>query len=121
VAEIGTAQRDNAVPSISFFTDNYAITTGMVLTITHGLPKIPKNVWLRVKNITAELGYAVGDEVNIASGGAASAAGSASVAVNITEIKVVLAALPVIVDFGTQAQTAITAANWQLVVKAEIA
>lgn len=121
MAEIGSVQRDNAVPSISYFTDNYGITSGMALTITHGLPKIPKNVWLRIKNLTAELGYTIGDEVNIASGGAASGAGSASVAVNKTQIKVALAALPVIVNFSTQAQTAITAANWQLVVKAEVA
>ena len=121
MAEVGTAQRDNAVPSVAFFTDNYTITSGMALTITHGLPKVPKNVWLRIKNITAELGYVAGDEVDIASSGSASNTASVSVAVNKTQIKVVLAALPVIVNFSTQAQTAITAANWQLVVKAEIA
>lgn len=121
MAEVGTAQRDNAVPSISFFTDNYTITSAMAVTINHGLPKTPKHVWLRLKNITAELGYAIDDEVEIASYGSASNTASVSVAVNKTQIKVVLGALPVIVNFSTQAQTAITAANWQLVVKAEVA
>jgi hypothetical protein len=121
MSEIGVALRENAVPSVAFFTDNYTITSGMALAINHGLPKTPKIVWLRLKNLTAELGYAVGDEVELASSGSATNTASVSVASNKTQIKIVLAALPVIVNFSTQAQTAITAANWQLVVKAEIA
>jgi hypothetical protein len=115
MAEVGTASRENAVPSIAFYSDTYTITSGMALTIAHGLPKVPKQVWMRLKCLTAELGYAIGDEV------ALSASAAVSVAVNSTSIKVVFATLPSIVNFSTQAVTAITAADWNLVVKAEVA
>lgn len=115
MAEVGIAQRDNAVPSISFFKDEYTITSGMAFTIGHGLPKTPKQVWMRLKNTTAELGYAVGDEVEL------TASASVSIASNSSQIKVVFATLPSIVNYSSQAITAITAANWNLVVKAEVA
>jgi hypothetical protein len=115
MAEVGTASRENAVPSIAFYSDTYTITSGMALTIAHGLPKVPKQVWLRLKNKTAELGYAVGDDIEL------TASSAVSVASNGTSIKVVFATLPTVVNFSTQAVTAITAANWNLVVKAEVA
>ncbi len=115
MAEVGTAQRDNAVPSVSFFKDEYTITSGMAFTISHGLPKTPKQVWLRLKNVTAELGYIAGDEVEL------TASAAVSVACNPTQIKVVFATLPSLVNYSSQAVTAITAANWHLVIKAEVA
>ena len=114
MAEVGNAQRDNAPPSLAFFKDEYTITSGMILTIKHGLPKAPRFVWLRLKNIVAELGYAIGDEIELTNTSEASAASNA------TSIKVVLAGRPTVVDFSNNNQTFITAADWTLIVKAEV-
>lgn len=113
MSEVGTALREAAVPEVSFFRDEYTITSGMAFTINHGLAKAPKQVWLSLKCTTAELGYAVGDTVTL------TASAAVSVAYNNTQIKVVFATLPSIVNYSSQAITAITNTSWNLVVKAE--
>jgi hypothetical protein len=120
MAEVGTAQRDNAVPEISFFTDIYTITSGLILTIKHGLPKTPRHVWLRLKCKVAELGYAVGDDVELASFSVAGGTNAVSVAANSTSIKIVMQTLPAVTNFSTNTPTAITNTSWNLVVKAEV-
>jgi len=120
MSEVGTAFREAAVPEISYFSDTYTITSGMALTINHGLPKAPRTVWVRLKCLTAELGYAVKDEVEIATFAVASGTNGVSIAVNSTQIKLVLQTLPALINFSTQTATAITAANWNIVVKAQV-
>lgn len=115
MSEVGTAQRENAVPSISFFSDAYTISSGMILTIAHGLPKAPNHVWLQLKCLTAEAGYSVGDVVELGN------SASVTAAVNATSIKVVFATLPSLVNFSSNAVAAITAADWDLIVNAEVA
>jgi hypothetical protein len=119
MAEIGNALREPATPELTYYNDVYSITSAMILTIAHGLPKAPRHVWLRIKCITAEQGWSVGDELEIPSYSNGSA-GSVSVGVNKTQIKVAFEALPFVTNFSTNATAAITAANWNLVVKAEL-
>lgn len=119
MADIGGPNRENAVPSLSFFEDTYAITSALILTIVHGLPKTPRMVWLRIKCLTAELGYAVGDEIELASS-TQSGTNTLTVASNKTQIKVVFQTLPAVTNFSSNAEAQITANNWQLHVKAEV-
>lgn len=114
MSEVGTAQRDNAVPEVSYYKDEYTITSGLILTVNHGLPKRPRQIFLKLKNKVAELGYAVNDEVEL------TASASVSIAANSTQLKVVFATLPSIVNFSTNAVTAITNTSWNLVIKAEV-
>jgi hypothetical protein len=120
MSEVGGASRENAVPEISFYYDTYTITSGMALTINHGLPKAPRFVWLRLKCLTAEQGYAVGDLVHLSPFSVASGTDGVAVAANSTQIKVVLQTLPAVVNFSTNTPAVITAANWDLVVHAEV-
>lgn len=120
MSEVGTAQRENAVPEVSYFTDVYTITSGMSLVVNHGLSRAPRSVWLELKCITAELGYAIGDSVSLFVIGLSNG-GGATVAANATQIKVYLSNLFFLND-STNSNVAaeITAANWNLVIKAEV-
>jgi hypothetical protein len=123
MSEVGGATRENAVPEISFFTDTYTIasdigTNGMVLSISHGLPKQPRYVWAQLVCTTAEIGYSVGDTVN-AVGGLRSVE-TLSLYANKNTIGVVFTNVPYVINPSTQAITAITPANWNLVVNAEV-
>ncbi len=113
MSEVGTPNRQNAVPEFSVFKDEYTITSGMNLAINHGLPTTPRFLFLRLKCLTAEQSYAVGDEVELTNSSQVTASS------NKTQIKVVFAALPTIVSLTDNSVNAITAANWTLVIKAE--
>lgn len=43
----------------------YAITNANTITVAHGLGAVPKLVWVTLRCKTADLGYAVGDEVDL--------------------------------------------------------
>jgi hypothetical protein len=123
VAEVGNAQRENAVPEVSYFTDVYTITSGMTFTVKHGLPRAPRRVWLELVNKVAEFQYVPGDVVNVGIQGSAVTAGI-GVWYNTSIIGVGLLALPNVPDTVTDSpdidSSAITAANWNLVIKAEV-
>lgn len=113
MSEVGTPNRLNAIPEFSVFKDEYTITSGMNLAINHGLANVPRYCYLRLKCITAEQGYLVGDEVELKN------SSQVTTSCNKTQIKTIFAALPTIVSLTDNSVNAITAANWNLVVKAE--
>lgn len=109
------------------FTPDYTsaeqtVATSTTYTLPHALGGIPKLVRVVLRNKTAELGYAVGDEVlcdSIFLDGANTR--GVTIAANTTNIYIVIAGtLPQILHLTTQARTAITAANWKFVVTAWI-
>lgn len=57
-------------PNIPFESGAQVITSAGALTLAHGLGVIPKLVGLHLKCLTAEYGYAIGDElfVNVGAG-----------------------------------------------------
>jgi len=117
MAQVGQTARENASPETSYFSAEFtlpALQTNLV--IPHGLAKIPKQVWLELKCVTADLGYAVGDR--IAFYGAAY-----TIAANAQNITLVGGnAYPSFVGAASNAAVTITVpANWLLVVKAQIA
>ena len=103
------------------------ITAAGLLTLTHGLGKKPFGVQLKLKCTTAERGYAIGDEIEIAAGFTDSAATSRGASVY-TQSSDATTTLYVrygsnantfnLLDKGTGAISNITNANWRLIVKA---
>jgi hypothetical protein len=109
--------REDAVPSLSYDKQVFVITSGLTLTFNHGYADHPRNVWLVLKCLTAELGYAVGDEVYLSPFTYTTGTTAASVATSLVQVKLRMVALPVVVNFTSGAPTAITAANWNLEVR----
>lgn len=105
--------RESPEPTTEYASFEYTLISGDTFTFTHGFARRPRVAEVFIKCTTAELGYAVDDEVEI------SVSNLLSVAVNSTQVKVAMVALPIIVDYLTQAATAVTAANWNLVIKLE--
>lgn len=101
-------------PSIEISVSQYTLVSADSFTYTHGLPERPRLVDTYIKNITAELGYNVGDEVKISN------TPVCTVAVNNMNISVALVGLPTVVNPTTHAAVAVTAANWNLLIKAEV-
>jgi len=96
-----------------------AITFGAAITLTHGLGAAPSSVrcWLRC--LTAEFGYAIGEEV--LPQGVTTTAGNRGLSIKRTETQLVVnvgAAGIVIIRADTFNFTTITAANWNLIVEA---
>lgn len=54
---------------MSYLSSPIAITAGGTFSLTHGLGQKPKYVTMYAKCLTADLGYSVGDEVEIPNGG----------------------------------------------------
>ena len=119
MSEVGTQTRLNAVPEFSVFKDEYTITSGMSLAINHGLPGVPRYCYLRLKCIIAEHGYNIGDEVEVAPYSNSAAFAFGTLASNKTQILINMISLPGVTTNGANDVNAITAANWNLVVKAE--
>lgn len=107
-------QRNDAVPSESVAAFEYTLVSADAFVFTHGFAGRPRQMEVFIKCLTAELGYAVGDEVGI------TASAALSIVLNSTQIKVALAALPSIVNRTNATATAVTAANWNLVFKFEL-
>jgi len=119
MSEVGNATRLAAVPEFSVTADTYTITSGMTLAINHGLATTPRQVWLRLRCITAEQGYVAGDEVELPAQVDYSGSTSIGLASNKTQIKIVLQGLPSVSNASTGAPAVITANHWNLVVKTE--
>ncbi len=86
-------------------------------TVAHGFAVIPRLVYVVIRNKTAELGYSIGDEVNV---GSVTAAGNGLIVyADATSIGVVQGAGAfAIFRKDTFINTSITLANWKLVVRA---
>jgi len=103
------------------------ITNAAGLTIAHGLGRKPISLQAFIINLTAELGYSVGDEVPVnpaAAGGAAAALKGVSLRADTTNILVRFsdgggsANTFFITNATTGSTTAITNANWAFIVRA---
>ena len=117
MAQVGQTVRENSVPEQSFFVAEFTLPALSTTTvIPHGLAKHPKSVWLELKCLNADLGYAAGDR--IAYGGVAY-----TVSYNNNNITLGVGTVqPTIVSLTSNAAAAITVpGNWSLIVKAEIA
>lgn len=116
LVKVGQTGRENSAPENSYWGEEYApYAVSTTTVIPHGLAKLPKQVWLELKCLVAEIGYAVGDRVSFV------APASASVSFNANNITVALAVtIPTLINPVTNAAAAITPANWSLLVKAEI-
>lgn len=105
--------RSDAVPSESVASFVYALIEDDIFSFNHGFATKPRQCEAYIRCITAELGYEIGDEVEISN------SSELTLAVNNTEVKVSLASVPTIVA-DTNTATAVTAANWDLVLKFEL-
>ncbi len=108
----------NFISSAPYQSAGQTITAAGALTLTHGLGYTPVNVWVALVNGTGEAGYTAGQQVYVAgSPGAAN-----------TGVSIITGATTLTVRFGsaattfsiphatTGANTALTNANWTLVV-----
>jgi len=107
--------------TLSFTSTEQTIAAGGVLTLAHSLAVIPLLVQLRAICTTAELGYSIGNIVLVSTAAGYSTSNGLTVEINATNV---------IVYFGTanppipikrkdnNAETTMTAANWNLIVKA---
>lgn len=103
----------------SFTSSEQAIATGGAGTaVAHGLGEAPKLVQYVLRCKTAELGYSVGDEV-IAGWGSGGISDRAILAViDATNVTPVWSGGTEILRKDTGAATALTGANWKLLIKA---
>lgn len=66
---VGYFNQVSATTGIAFgqyaSTSDTAISSGMTLTLTHGFGAIPKFSWVEIVNTSTELGYSVGDVVQV--------------------------------------------------------
>lgn len=94
-----------------------AITLGTVTSLTHNLGSRPKIVTLSAICKTAELGYAVGDEIDVGLA-ANNNSGGASIGSNSTTLRMIAGASGIYCHNASGAVAFITPANWRLVVRA---
>jgi hypothetical protein len=115
-ALVANGSGNNIAPS--FVSGQVAIGAAGTTTISaHGLGVRPRFIEVTFQNVTAELGYSVGDEVPFTG---ASGGNAASIYVDATNIGFVFqtASTIAIVRRDTFAIVALTNANWRLVFKA---
>ena len=91
------------------------ITAGMVLAQTHGLPTQPTQAIAVLHCITAEQGYSIGDEVQL---GVGTATGQGQVAVDATNVTLLVQGTPSVANKSTGTPAAITLADWKLILRA---
>lgn len=93
------------------------ITSGTVTTLAHGLGVMPKQVQVTAICKTAEAGYAVGDEIPMHND-AATSSYNYGVGRNVTNIRCICGAQGIAAINASGVLTAITNANWRLIVRA---
>lgn len=91
------------------------ITAGMVLPQTHGLLALPTQTMAVLHCITAEQGYAIGDEVRV---GVGTATGQAQVAVDAANVTLLLQGTPSVPNKTTGTPASITLADWKIILRA---
>lgn len=104
----------------SYTSTNQTITSGGSLTLAHSLGAAPALIQIRLKCLTAEHGYSIGDEV-IALAGDANAGRFPSLVPDATNINVRYGSSANafnIANKTTGASAAITNASWAMIVKA---
>lgn len=124
---IQSADIDPAARSVftkSYTSTNQTISSGGLLTLAHGLGAVPKLVTAELVCQTAELGYSIGDIVEIVTtsgidtNGSTRGIGIRKDATNLLVRYGTNAAPITILPAAGTAMSAITAANWRLVMRA---
>jgi len=113
----------NVLPALTrkFTSANQTITAGGALTLAHSLGAMPTLVQLRLKCLTAEFGYSIGDEVITHAGRADGAERGINATPDATNVVIGFgtnANSISVLDKTTRAAAPITNANWALIVKA---
>lgn len=91
------------------------------ISVAHGGTRAPDQVWAVLRCKTAEIGYAVGDEVQLLNQSSNSARDTligANTSNCFARFDMSGAMTPAVRNFSTGAWTAVTAANWRVVLKA---
>jgi hypothetical protein len=103
----------------TFTSSDQTVTFSSTLNVAHGLGQKPSLVMVTFKNATAELNYSVGDEIPFTgpSTGAATVSGPTAV-FDTTNVTIVLQGSVRVPNKTTQTDSAITATNWKIVVRA---
>jgi hypothetical protein len=109
----------SGVFTTSFESSEIAITAGGTHSASHGLGGIPKFWYAVIRCKTAEFNYAVGDEV-VVQGGDAASTNSSAVWANATTVGVKPASGYTfnIINLTTGGNGQVTAANWRVVLRA---
>lgn len=98
-----------------------AITLNSTVTLAHGLGAIPFNYQAYFKCVTTDAGYAVGDEISMASVSDASNSKGVIVAADATNLYIMVSSVAFqLLHKTTRTATALTTANWNLFAKANI-
>lgn len=105
--------REDAIPSEAHAQFLFTLISADAFVFNHGFAGVPNIVAVYLQCVTAELGYAVGDQVLI------SASAAMSIAMNPLQVKVALVTLPSIVNRTNATATAVTAANWNILFELE--
>jgi hypothetical protein len=91
------------------------ITAGLVLPQPHGFASKPTLAVAYLRCITAEQGYSIGNEVQL---GVGTAAGQGQLALDATNVTVMLQGTPSIANKSTGTPASITLADWQMYLRA---
>lgn len=97
--------RRNPLGSVDAASFQYSITSAEIFSFDHGFAARPRHADLWIVCVTAELGYAVGDKVNITN------SESVTLSVNKQQCRIAAVTVPSVVNASNVA-TAITPANW---------
>lgn len=104
---------------LRFASDPFAVVLASTTTLTHGLGAMPDWIQLRARCVTAEYGYAVGDEVDLSNIDTNASNRGIVTIVTSTQIKVTVGNGGVVaLNASTGVAATITAANWNLIVRA---
>lgn len=92
-----------------------------VYSFTHGLGATPASYKFRLHCLTAELGYSIGDEVQLSNNSDGDVAHGSGSWANATTINFVTnQATPLIYSRSSNVMAAITAANWKIIASASL-
>lgn len=126
ITDVMTVNADNSVSFpggiVGGFTKEYVsaeqvITAGSVITLTHGLGVMPKQVQVTLMCKSAEHGYSVGDETEALRDSTANSYGIQS-GRNSTSIRAITSSAGIAVTNAAGNYIAATPANWRLIVRA---
>jgi hypothetical protein len=93
----------------------FTVVSNLILAQAHGLSAKPTLVRAVLVNQTTELNYNVGDEVSLPLG---ITSGTGAVIADATNVTTILDGTPSVPNKTTGSMTAITPANWQVVMRA---
>lgn len=111
-----------AASQTEYISDETTITLSSTLTFAHGLGVVPKVKQAILRCKTADLNYAVGDEIDLrdAYSGSTNAAYASGAAADATNIKLIMRYAPALINKSAPAGSPanIDTAKWKLVVRA---